>query len=220
MLDTAVHQGKRHKLVRELADKGIDSKTVLSAIARVPRHWFFPKDFEHYAYRDDAFPIDFGQTISQPYTVAYQSELIDVKAGERVLEIGTGSGYQAAVLLEMGLKLYSIEYVRPLLEQAAQRLKPYKDSVKLLNGDGSRGVSKYAPFDAILVTAGAPAVANELLKQLKIGGKLVIPVGETKENQRMHRYTRMSETKFHKEVLKPFRFVPLVGKSGWDSMGS
>ncbi len=215
MLDTAVHQGKRHKLVRELAEKGIESKSVLSAIAKVPRHWYFPKDFEHYAYRDDAFPIDFGQTISQPYTVAYQSELIDVKPGERVLEIGTGSGYQAAVLLEMGLQLVSVEYVRPLLELAAKRLKAYKDRVKLVNGDGSKGLPKYAPYDAILVTAGAPAVANDLLKQLKVGGKLVIPVGETKENQRMHRYTRMGETKFHKEVLKPFRFVPLVGHSGW-----
>lgn len=215
MIDSAVHQGRRHKLVRELASKGIENKAVLAAIARVPRHWFFPKDFEQYAYRDAAFPIGHEQTISQPYTVAYQSQLIDIQKGEKVLEIGTGSGYQAAILLELGVELYTIEYIRPLLEKASVLLKPYKDRLKLLHGDGSKGVPKYAPFDAIIVTAGAPNVQKELLKQLKIGGKLVIPVGDGKENQRMHRLTRMSETKFHREILGDFKFVPLVGEGGW-----
>ncbi len=215
MIDTAVHQGRRHKLVRELAAKGIDNHAVLSAIVKVPRHWFFPKDFEQYAYRDAAFPIGFEQTISQPFTVAYQSQLIDIQKGERVLEIGTGSGYQAAVLLEMGVELYSIEYIKPLLEKAAKLLKPYKEKLHLIHGDGSKGIPKYAPFDAIIVTAGAPAIQQELLKQLKIGGKLVIPVGTEKENQRMHRLTRMSENKFHREVLGEFKFVPLVGEGGW-----
>lgn len=215
MIDSAVHQGRRHKLVRELASKGIENKAVLSAIARVPRHWFFPKDFEQYAYRDAAFPIGHEQTISQPYTVAYQTQLIDIQKGEKVLEIGTGSGYQAAILLELGVELYTIEYIRPLLEKASVLLKPYKDRLRLLHGDGSKGVPKYAPFDAIIVTAGAPNVQKELLKQLKIGGKLVIPVGQGKENQRMHRLTRMSETKFHREILGDFKFVPLVGEGGW-----
>ena len=177
MIDTAVHQGRRHKLVRELASKGIDNSAVLSAMVKVPRHFFFPKDFEQYAYRDAAFPIGHDQTISQPFTVAYQSQLIDIQKGEKVLEIGTGSGYQAAVLLEMGVELYSIEYIKPLLQKAAQLLKKYKGNVHLIHGDGSRGVPKYAPYDAIIVTAGAPTIQNELLKQLKIGGKLVIPVG-------------------------------------------
>ncbi len=215
MIDTAVHQGRRHKLIRELATKGIDNHSVLSAMVRVPRHFFFPKDFEQYAYRDAAFPIGFDQTISQPFTVAYQSQLIDIQKGEKVLEIGTGSGYQAAVLLEMGVELYTIEYIKPLLQKASALLKKYKGNVHLIHGDGSKGVPKYAPFDAIIVTAGAPTIQNELLKQLKIGGKLVIPIGEAKDNQRMHRLTRISENKFHREVLGDFKFVPLVGDGGW-----
>ena len=215
MIDTAVHQGRRHKLIRELASKGIDNSAVLYAMVKVPRHFFFPKDFEQYAYRDAAFPIGHDQTISQPFTVAYQSQLIDIQKGERVLEIGTGSGYQAAVLLEMGVELYSIEYIKPLLQKAAELLKKYKGNVHLIHGDGSKGVPKYAPYDAIIVTAGAPTIQNELLKQLKIGGKLVIPVGDEKEKQRMHRLTRMSENKFHREVLGDFKFVPLVGDGGW-----
>lgn len=215
MIDSAVHQGRRHKLIRELAAKGIDNSAVLSAMVKVPRHWYFPKDFEQYAYRDAAFPIGNEQTISQPFTVAYQSQLIDIQKGERVLEIGTGSGYQAAVLLEMGVELYTIEYIKPLLQKAAVLLKPYKDRVRLIHGDGSKGVLKYAPYDAIIVTAGAPTIQNELLKQLKIGGKLVIPVGDNRETQKMHRLTRMSENKFHREVLGQFKFVPLVGEGGW-----
>ncbi len=215
MIDTAVHQGRRHKLVRELASKGIDNTAVLSAIVRVPRHFFFPKDFEQYAYRDAAFPIGHEQTISQPFTVAYQTQLIDIQKGEKVLEIGTGSGYQAAVLLELGVELYTIEYIKPLLQKAATLLKKYKGIVHLIHGDGSKGVAKYAPYDAIIVTAGAPAIQNELLKQLKIGGKLVIPVGDGRENQKMHRITRMSENKFHREILGDFKFVPLVGDGGW-----
>lgn len=216
MIDTVVHQGRRHKLVRELASKGIDNKEVLAAIAKVPRHWYFPKDFEQYAYRDAAFPIGFEQTISQPFTVAFQSQLIEIQAGEKVLEIGTGSGYQSAILLEMGVQLYSIEYIRPLLEKAAVLLKPYKNHLKLIHGDGSLGLPQYGPYDAIIVTAGAPTAQNALLQQLKIGGKCVIPIGDVRESQKMHRFTRMSENKFHREILGDFKFVPLLGNGGWE----
>ncbi len=218
MIDTAVHQGRRHKLVRELASKGIDNTEVLAAIAKVPRHWFFPKDFEQYAYRDAAFPIGFDQTISQPFTVAFQTQLIEIQKGEKVLEIGTGSGYQSAVLLELGVELYTIEYIRPLLEKAATLLKNHKGKVKLMHGDGSLGLPKYAPFDAIIVTAGAPTVQNKLLQQLKIGGKCVIPIGDGRDSQKMHRFTRMSENKFHREILGDFKFVPLVGTGGWNNL--
>ena len=207
MIDTAVHQGRRHKLVRELASKGIDNTAVLSAIVRVPRHFFFPKDFEQYAYRDAAFPIGHEQTISQPFTVAYQTQLIDIQKGEKVLEIGTGSGYQAAVLLELGVELYTIEYIKPLLQKAATLLKKYKGNVHLIHGDGSKGVAKYAPYDAIIVTAGAPAIQNELLKQLKIGGKLVIPVGDGRENQRcigLRACQKINSTEKYSGILSSF----------------
>jgi protein-L-isoaspartate(D-aspartate) O-methyltransferase len=217
MEDTYVHQGKRVKLVNELASKGIINKSVLAAINRVPRHWFFPKDFEQFAYRDAAFPIGHDQTISQPYTVAIQTQLIDIQKDSKVLEVGTGSGYQAAVLAEMGVRLYSIEYIKPLLEKAAKLLSSYKDRITLICGDGSKGYSKYAPYDAIIVTAGAPTVPEELMKQLNIGGKLVIPVGTSVNDQEMIRIVRLSETKFKREKFGSFKFVPLVGEKGWNT---
>ncbi len=216
MEDTYVHQGKRVKLVNELASKGIINKSVLAAINRVPRHWFFPKDFEQFAYRDAAFPIGHDQTISQPYTVAIQTQLIDIQKDSKVLEVGTGSGYQAAVLAEMGVKLYSIEYIKPLLEKAAKLLSSYKDRITLICGDGSKGYAKYAPYDAIIVTAGAPTVPEALMKQLNIGGKLVIPVGTSVNDQEMIRIVRLSETKFKREKFGSFKFVPLVGENGWN----
>ncbi len=217
MEDTYVHQGKRVKLVNELASKGIINKSVLAAINRVPRHWFFPKDFEQFAYRDAAFPIGHDQTISQPYTVAIQTQLIDIQKDSKVLEVGTGSGYQAAVLAEMGVRLYSIEYIKPLLEKAAKLLSNYKDRVTLICGDGSKGYAKYAPYDAIIVTAGAPTVPESLMKQLNIGGKLVIPVGTSVNDQEMIRIVRLSETKFKREKFGSFKFVPLVGENGWNN---
>lgn len=216
LIDTLVHQGKRKKLAEEMAKLGIHQASVLDAMRKVPRHWFFPKDFEQFAYRDAAFPIDHGQTISTPYTVAVQSQLIDIKAGNRVLEVGTGSGYQAAILSEMGAELYSIEYIKPLLEEAAKILTEINSQIKLFHGDGSLGLPKYAPFDAIIVTAGAPIIPDALKMQLTIGGKLVIPVGVERENQQMIRITRKSETEFTQEKFGDFKFVPLKGNQGWE----
>lgn len=214
--DTLLHQGKRKKLAELLAEKGISNEVVLDAVRKVPRHWFFPRDFEQYAYRDAAFPINHGQTISQPFTVAFQSQLIDINSNSKVLEVGTGSGYQAAILSEMGVELYSIEYIKPLLEEAAQILSVINPKIKLFHGDGSLGLPKYAPFDAIIVTAGAPVVPDALKMQLNIGGKLVIPVGQEKENQIMLRITRKSVNEFTQESFGDFKFVPLKGNQGWE----
>lgn len=216
LIDTLVHQGKRKKLAEEMAKLGIHQASVLDAMRKIPRHWFFPKDFEQFAYRDAAFPIDHGQTISTPYTVAFQSQLIDIQNGSKVLEVGTGSGYQAAILSEMGAELYSIEYIKPLLEDAAKILTEINPKIKLFHGDGSLGLPKYAPYDAIIVTAGAPIIPDALKMQLSIGGRLVIPVGVEKENQQMIRIIRKSETEFTQEKFGDFKFVPLKGNQGWE----
>lgn len=216
LTDTLVHQGKRNKLAEELAKLGIHHASVLDAMRKIPRHWFFPKDFEQFAYRDAAFPIEHGQTISTPYTVAFQSQLIDIQNGSKVLEVGTGSGYQAAILSEMGAELYSIEYIKPLLEDAAKILTEINPKIKLFHGDGSLGLPKYAPYDAIIVTAGAPIIPDALKMQLSIGGRLVIPVGVEKENQQMIRIIRKSETEFTQEKFGDFKFVPLKGNQGWE----
>ncbi len=214
-IDTPVFKGKRIKLVNELREKGIVNEDVLSAINRVMRHRFFPKDFQQFAYRDAAFPIDHEQTISQPFTVAFQSQLIEIQKNSKVLEIGTGSGYQAAILAELGAELYTVEYIKPLLVSAAKCLFKYKNQIKLIHGDGSKGLIKYAPYDAIIVTAGAPTIPKVLLKQLKPGGKLVIPIGAERNEQKMIRITRESEKKFKREVFGDFKFIPLVGENGW-----
>ena len=216
LIDTLVHQGKRKKLAEEMAKLGIHQASVLDAMRKIPRHWFFPKDFEQFAYRDAAFPIDHGQTISTPYTVAFQSQLIEIQKGSKVLEVGTGSGYQAAILSEMGAELYSIEYIKPLLEDAAKILTEINPKIKLFHGDGSLGLPKYAPYDAIIVTAGAPIIPDALKMQLSIGGRLVIPVGIEKENQQMIRIIRKSETEFTQEKFGDFKFVPLKGNQGWE----
>jgi protein-L-isoaspartate(D-aspartate) O-methyltransferase len=208
-------RGQRSKLVDELKRKGIASARVLEAIGQVPRQLFFPRDFEQFVYRDAAFPIGHGQTISQPYTVAFQSELLLLKPGERVLEIGTGSGYQAAVLSAMGAKVYSVEVVRSLLTEATKVLKNIDSSIQLYHGDGTMGLPSEAPFDAILVTAGAPNVPDGYISQLTIGGRLVIPVGQERENQKMMRVTRLTQTETRTEVFGNFKFVPLLGKFGW-----
>ena len=199
----------RKKLVETLEKKGITNPGVLQAINTIPRHLFMDSSFIDHAYVDKAFPIAADQTISQPYTVARQTELLDIVKGSKVLEIGTGSGYQTAVLLEIGAVVYSIERQNKLFKKAVKFLKQQGyNPKKLIFGDGYIGLEKEAPFDGIVVTAGAPYVPKPLLAQLKIGGKLVIPVGET--SQIMTVFTRTSKTAFNKETFGEFRFVPLL----------
>ena len=209
MKDTFIHQGKRKQLVEILRKKGIANNEVLTAINAIPRHLFMDSSFLDHAYVDKAFPIAANQTISQPYTVARQTELLAVSAGNTVLEIGTGSGYQTAVLLEMGITVYSIERQHELFKKTKRFLPKlgYRPK-KLIFGDGYKGLPETAPYDGIIVTAGAPFVPNPLLAQLKVGGKLVIPVGEN--IQIMTVFTRTSPTNFEKEEFGEFRFVPLL----------
>jgi len=207
--DTFTHKGMRKKLVETLEKKGITNPGVLQAINTIPRHLFMDSSFIDHAYVDKAFPIAAQQTISQPYTVARQTELLDIVKGSKVLEIGTGSGYQTAVLLEIGAVVYSIERQNKLFKKAVKFLKQQGyNPKKLIFGDGYIGLEKEAPFDGIVVTAGAPYVPKPLLAQLKIGGKLVIPVGKT--SQIMTVFTRTSKTAFDKQTFGEFRFVPLL----------
>lgn len=211
--DNYRHQGLRNKLVKKLAEKGIKDDRVLAAIGRVPRHFFFESALLEHAYQDKAFPIGEGQTISQPYTVAFQSEKLEIKPGDKVLEIGTGSGYQACILLELGAKVYTIEYNRVLFERTRDFLpgigyKPY-----FFHGDGSKGLPMKAPFDKIIVTAGAPIVPDALTAQLKEDGILVIPVGD-RQRQLMLRIRRKGG-KLIREEFDNFAFVPLLGAQGW-----
>ena len=209
MKDTSKHQGLRNQLVALLQDKGITDKQVLDAIKKIPRHLFLNSSFEDYAYQDKAFPIGAGQTISQPYTVAYQSQLLEVKKDQKILEIGTGSGYQTAVLCAMGAKVYSVERQNELFKQTSVLLPKLGIRPKHLSfGDGYKGLPNHAPFDSIIVTAGAPIIPEPLMAQLKIGGRLVIPLGE--ENQIMTMLIRKNETQFEKHELGAFRFVPLL----------
>jgi protein-L-isoaspartate(D-aspartate) O-methyltransferase len=214
MEDTYKHRGLRNKLVRKLAQKGIKDERVLTAIGKVPRHVFFDEALLSHAYEDKAFPIGEGQTISQPYTVAFQTEKLEVKPGDKVLEIGTGSGYQAAILLEMGAKVYSIEYNRNLYEKTKTFLPQMGYHAFLSYGDGSRGLASKAPFDKILVTAGAPVVPRALTDQLKEGGILIIPVGG-RDQQKMIRIRKVNEQLVH-EQFENFAFVPLLGEGGWE----
>jgi len=209
MKDTTRHQGKRRQLINVLEEKGITSKAVLDAIGNVPRHLFMDSSFEDHAYQDKAFPIAADQTISQPYTVAFQSELLEVTKSDNILEIGTGSGFQTAVLCELGAKVYSIERQQELFKKTQLFLQKLNYRPKYLGfGDGYKGLPDYAPFDKIIVTAGAPFVPKALLSQLKIGGRLVIPVGD--DPQIMTLYVRQSATKFEKKEFGEFRFVPLL----------
>ncbi|APG61336.1 protein-L-isoaspartate(D-aspartate) O-methyltransferase [Christiangramia salexigens] len=209
MKDTYRHQGKRQQLVRVVKKKGITDERVLAAIGKIPRHLFMDSSFEDHAYQDKAFPIAADQTISQPYTVAFQSELLEVKKGEKVLEIGTGSGYQTAVLCELGAKVYSIERQRELYKKTKTFLARIVYRPKHLSfGDGYKGLPEYAPYDKIIVTAGAPDVPRDLLSQLKVGGRMVIPVGT--EVQTMTLFVRKSVKEFDKKEFGAFRFVPLL----------
>ena len=213
-IDNYREQGARKKLVDELRRKGIADEKVLEAIGKVKRHFFFDETFWNQAYQDKAFPIGEGQTISNPYTVAYQSELLHVRKGDKVLEIGTGCGYQTCVLAELGAEVFTIERQEKLYVRTKQVLPYIGYQAHFFYGDGSRGVAEHAPYDKIIVTAGAPMVPEILLKQLRIGGILVIPVGDEK-SQKMVTVLRISENEFDKIVLDTFRFVPLLGDQAW-----
>ncbi|PTB92403.1 protein-L-isoaspartate O-methyltransferase [Marivirga lumbricoides] len=213
--DNYKHQGMRRGLVRKLREKGIYDERVLRAIGTIPRHVFFEKAFLEHAYQDKAFPIGHGQTISQPYTVAFQTQLLELKAGDKVLEIGTGSGYQACVLLALGAKVYTIEYQEALYERTRIFLPEMGFKPFFFYGDGSKGLSAHAPYDKIIVTAGAPTVPTELINQLNEGGILVIPVGDNK-TQKMIRLRKKADKKLEKEVFNDFKFVPLLGEQGWN----
>ena len=207
--DTFKHKGKRQQLAAIVAAKGVKDKKVLEAIRSIPRHLFMDSSFEDHAYQDKAFPIAADQTISQPYTVAFQTELLELKRGDAVLEIGTGSGYQTAVLCELGAKVYSIERQQELYKKTKLFLSKIGYRPKYLSfGDGYKGLPEYAPFDKIIVTAGAPYVPNALLSQLKVGGRLVIPIGENV--QIMTLFIRKSNKEFDKKEYGDFRFVPLL----------
>ncbi len=209
MKDTNKHQGLRNQLAKLLEGKGITDKNVLEAIKKIPRHLFLNSSFEDFAYQDKAFPIAAGQTISQPYTVAFQSQLLQVKSGDKILEIGTGSGYQTAVLCLLGAKVYSVERQNELFKITSALLPKLGIRPKHLSfGDGYKGLPNHAPFDSIIVTAGAPIIPKPLMAQLKIGGRLVIPVGET--DQIMTLLIRKNETQFEKHEFGDFRFVPLL----------
>lgn len=211
--DNYKQRGLRNKLVKKLQEKGISDSRVLAAIGKVPRHAFFDDALLNHAYEDKAFPIGEGQTISQPYTVAFQSEKLKIKPGDKVLEIGTGSGYQAAVLLEMGAKVYTIEYNRKLYERTRDFLPQLSYQPYFFFGDGSKGIPAKAPYDKIIVTAGAPVVPKALTDQLAEAGVILIPVGD-RERQKMFRITKV-KNELKKEEFDFFAFVPLLGEQGW-----
>lgn len=211
MKDTHKHKGLRNQLVSIIKNKGIEDENVLNAIANVPRHLFMDSGFVDFAYQDKAFPIVADQTISQPYTVAFQTELLEVKNGDKILEIGTGSGYQTAVLIEMGAKVYTIERQKELFKKTNLFLpKLGYNPKRMIFGDGYKGLPADAPFEGIIVTAGAPFVPKPLLSQLKVGGRLVIPIGE--DTQIMTLFIRTADKKFEKHELGNFKFVPMLKK--------
>lgn len=207
--DTPRHQGLRKRLVDGLKIKGIRNDKVLEAIGRIPRHLFMESGFINFAYKDQAFPIGAGQTISQPYTVAFQTCLLNIEKNDKVLEVGTGSGYQAAVLVEMGAKVFTIERQKELYEKVHRFLPSIGYSPACFFGDGYKGLPNLAPFDKILVTAGAPSIPRDLKLQLKIGGTLVVPVGDNKR-QEMYEITRISNDEFTSKKHGGFVFVPML----------
>ena len=208
--DSYRHKGLRKKLADTVRSKGITDEKVLDAIGSIPRHFFLDSAFEDKAYEDKAFPIAEGQTISQPYTVAYQTQLLELKPFEKVLEIGTGSAYQASVLGEMGVQVYTIERQKKLFDQNRQfkYLNKYRN-IKFFYGDGYEGLPTYAPFDKILITAAAPIIPPKLIEQLKEGGMMVIPVGMG-EVQKMMRITKQPGGSIREEVFDNFSFVPMI----------
>jgi len=214
LVDDYKHRGKRKALVDVIKMKGIKDPNVLDAIMKIPRHYFFDPAFLEHAYQDKAFPIGAGQTISQPYTVAFQTELLKIKPGDKVLEIGTGSGYQACILLELKAKVFTIEYKKKLFQKAKKFLQTMGYKPYFALGDGTKGWKSQAPFDKILVTAGAPIIPPVLIDQLKLGGIMVIPVGDDRQ-QRMIRVIKTGSETIKKEEFNYFTFVPLLGEGGW-----
>ena len=213
--DTYRHKGLRKKLVDKLREKGITDENVLSAINNIPRHYFLDTALDNIAYEDRAFPISDGQTISQPYTVAYQTQLLQVKPGDKILEIGTGSIYQATVLGEMGAKVFTIERQKNLFDKKKTYVfKSKYPNIKFFYGDGFEGLPTYAPFNKIIITAAAPFIPPKLIEQLRPGGFMVIPVDEG-EHQRMLRITKHPDGSYSEEAFHNFSFVPmLTGKNG------
>jgi protein-L-isoaspartate(D-aspartate) O-methyltransferase len=210
MLDSYRHQGLRKKLAGIIRARGVIDENVISAIEKVPRHWFMDSSFLEFAYEDKAFPIAAGQTISQPYTVARMTELLQLKKGEKVLEVGTGSGYQACILSAMGVKVYTIERQKALYDKAKLFLPAIGyGTIKQFYGDGYKGLPTYGPFDKIIVTCGAPFIPDALVNQLKIGGTMVIPVGEG-DKQVMQTVTRLTELDKEIRSYGNFRFVPML----------
>ncbi len=215
--DNYRHKGLRKKLVDIVRAKGIKDENVLEAINNIPRHQFLDSSFLKFAYQDQAFPIGSGQTISQPYTVAFQTELLEIKKGDKVLEVGTGSGYQACVLDKLGAKVFTIERQKKLFEKTRELLLQLNyRKIKTFYGDGYKGLPTFGPFDKAIVTAGAPFIPKDLLNQLKIGGKLVIPVDVESGVQEMICVTRISETEFEQQTHGQFRFVPLLTRKAQD----
>jgi len=214
MEDNYKSRGLRNKLVQKLRTKGIKDERVLEAIGKVPRHYFFDNALINHAYEDKAFPIGEGQTISQPYTVAFQTEKLELKKKDKVLEIGTGSGYQATILLELGATLYTIEFNKKLYEKTKTFLPQLGYKPFFIYGDGSKGLLAKAPFDKIIVTAGAPIVPTALIDQLAENGILIIPVGD-RETQKMLKIKKVNG-KITKEEFDNFAFVPLLGEQGWN----
>jgi protein-L-isoaspartate(D-aspartate) O-methyltransferase len=216
MNDSYRHKGLRRQLIEEIRAKGIKDEQVLEAMAILPRHFFLEKAFEEHAYADKAFPIGNDQTISQPYTVAYMTSLLDIKKGDKVLEIGTGSGYQAAILATMGARVYTVERQEELYKKTKELLKKLNfNTLRCFFSDGSIGLPDYAPYDKIIVTAGAPIIPDALKEQLSIDGVLVIPVGEN-DGQRMYYIKRISDSEYESKALDKFRFVPFL--SGLNKM--
>jgi len=207
--DTIQHKGMRKRLVEEVALKGITNFDVLNAIGKIPRHMFMESSFEKFAYKDQAFPIAAGQTISQPFTVAFQTQLLQLKPNQKILEVGTGSGYQAAVLLELGAQVYTVERQRELYVKVRQLLPELGYHPRFFFGDGYKGLPTYGPFDGIIVTAGAPYIPEELKQQLKIGGRMVIPVDHD-GYQKMTLVIRSDESTFEQENFGDFAFVPML----------
>lgn len=214
MEDSYLHKGMRKKLAEEIAGKGITDRNVLKAIENVPRHFFMDNAFLRFAYEDKAFPIGAGQTISQPYTVAFQTQLLELKKGDKVLEIGTGSGYQTAVLLECGARVYSIERQKSLYDKVKLMLSQMGYQPNLYYGDGYKGLPAFAPFDKIIVTCGATSIPDALIDQLKVGGIMVIPVGEG-EVQDMISIIKSPDKQHIIHSHGKFRFVPMLGEREW-----
>ena len=211
MIDSYKHKGLRKQLVDTIREKGIVDEEVLNAIGKIPRHLFLDSSFLEFAYQDKPFPIGSGQTISQPYTVAFQTELLEIKPGEKVLEIGTGSGYQACVLEELGAKVFTIERQKKLYLKSKKFLAELNYKAKIFYGDGYKGLPAFAPFDKILITAGAPELPADLTSQLKTGGMIVVPLGRG-GIQVMARFIKEEDGSMRKEDHGTFRFVPLLKK--------